>query len=38
MEEDLTGDFGTAFKDLFVYGAKVKDARRHMAAEGFWNF
>lgn len=38
MEEDLIGDFGTAFKDLFVYGAKVKDARRHMAAEGFWKF
>ncbi len=38
MEEDLTGDFGTAFKDLFVYGKKVKDARRHMAAEGFWTF
>lgn len=36
MEEDLTGDFGTAYKDLFVYGAKVKDARRHQAAEGFW--
>jgi hypothetical protein len=38
MEEDLIGDFGTAFKDLFVYGAKVKDARRHMAAVGFWKF
>ena len=38
MEEDLIGDFGTAFKDLFVYGAKVKDERRHMAAEGFWTF
>jgi len=38
MEEDLTGDFGTAYKDLFVYGAKVTDPRRHMAAEGFWKF
>lgn len=38
MEEDIIGDFGTAYKDLFVYGAKVKDARRHMAAEGFWKF
>jgi hypothetical protein len=33
MEEDLTGDFGTAYKDLFVYGAKVTDARRHFATE-----
>ncbi len=38
MEEDLTGNFGTAYKDLFVYGAKVADARRHQAAEGFWKF
>jgi len=38
MEEDLIGDFGTAYKDLFVYGAKVTDSRRHMAAEGFWTF
>ncbi len=38
MEEDLIGDFGVAYKDLFVYGAKVTDARRHMAAEGFWKF
>jgi hypothetical protein len=38
MEEDLIGDFGTAYKDLFVYGAKVKDARRHMASMGFWKF
>lgn len=36
MEEDITGDFGTAYKDLFVYGAKVNDQRRHQAAEGFW--
>ena len=38
MEEDLIGDFGTAYKDLFVYGAKVTDARRHMAAGGTWTF
>jgi len=38
MEEDLPGDFGTAYKDLFVYGAKVTDSRRHMATEGYWTF
>lgn len=38
MEEDLPGDFGTAYKDLFVYGAKVLDARRHFAAMGYWKF
>ena len=38
MEEDLVGDFGTAYKDLFVYGAKVTDSRRHFATEGFWTF
>ena len=38
MEEDLPGDFGTAYKDLFVYGAKVVDPRRHMAAELFATF
>lgn len=38
MEEDLPGDFGTAYKDLFVYGKKVADSRRHFAAEGFWKF
>lgn len=38
IEEDLIGDFGAAYKDLFVYGAKVTDARRHMAAEGYWKF
>lgn len=38
MEEDLIGDFGAAYKDLFVYGAKVKDARRHFAAEGYFTF
>lgn len=38
MEEDLIGDFGTAYKDLFVYGAKVKDINRHQAVEGYWKF
>ena len=38
MEEDLTGDFGTAYKDLFVYGAKITDSRRHFATEGFFTF
>lgn len=38
MQEDLDGDFGTAYKDLFVYGAKVKDIVRHHAAELFATF
>jgi len=38
MEEDLIGDFGVAYKDLFVYGAKVKDINRHQAAELFATF
>jgi len=38
IEEDLVANFGSAYKDLFVYGAKVADSRRHMAAEGFWTF
>jgi len=38
IEEDITGDFGAAYKDLFVYGAKVTDSRRHFAAEGYWKF
>ncbi len=38
MEEDLPGDFGTAYKDLFVYGAKVADKRRHQAAEAYVTF
>ena len=36
--EDLVGNFGSAYKDLFVYGAKVTDARRHFAAELFATF
>ena len=38
IEEDIIGDFGTAYKDLFVYGAKVKDIMRHQAAELFATF
>lgn len=38
IEEDLIGNFGVAYKDLFVYGGKVTDARRGFAAEGFWTF
>lgn len=38
MEEDLIGDFGTAYKDLFVYGGKVKDIMRHQAVELFATF
>jgi len=38
IEEVLIGDFGSAYKDLFVYGSKVTDTRRHFAAEGFWLF
>ena len=38
MEEDLPGNFGSAYKDLFVYGAKVPDTRRHFAAELFATF
>lgn len=35
IEEDLIGNFGSAFKDLYVYGAKVADERRKFAAELF---
>jgi len=38
IEEDLIGNFGSAYKDLFVYGGKVTDSRRHFAAEGFFTF
>ncbi len=38
IEEDIIGDFGSAYKDLFVYGAKVTDARRHFATELFATF
>lgn len=36
--EDLIGNFGKAYKDLFVYGAKVADSRRNFAAEGYFTF
>lgn len=36
--EDLIGNFGKAYKDLFVYGAKVTDSRRQFAAEGYFTF
>ncbi len=38
MEEDLIGNFGSAYKDLFVYGAKVADERRKFAAHAFVTF
>lgn len=37
-EEDLIGNFGMAYKDLFVYGAKVADERRKFAAHAFVKF
>lgn len=38
MEEDLIGNFGSAFKDLFVYGAKVADGRRKFATHAYVKF
>lgn len=38
MEECLIGNFGTAYKDLFVYGAKVADARRKFGTHAFVKF
>ena len=38
MEEDLIGNFGSAYKDLFVYGAKVADERRKFGATAFVKF
>lgn len=38
MEEDLIGDFGSAYKDLFVYDAKVADDRRKFGVHGFVKF
>jgi len=38
IEEVLIGNFGSAYKDLFVYGAKVADKRRSFAAELFCTF
>ena len=37
-EEDLIGNFGMAYKDLFVYGAKVADERRKFAAHAYVKF
>lgn len=37
-EEDLIGNFGMAYKDLYVYGAKVADERRKFAAHAFVKF
>jgi len=38
MEEDLIGNFGSAYKDLFVYGAKVTDERRKFGTHAFVKF
>ena len=38
MEEDLIGNFGSAYKDLFVYGGKVTDERRKFGAHAFVKF
>ena len=38
IQEDIDGDFGTAYKDLFVYGSKVPDTRRHFASQALWTF
>ena len=38
IEEVVIGNFGANYKDLFVYGAKVADPRRHFAAELFATF
>jgi len=38
IEEDIDGNFGSAYKDLFVYGSKITDPRRHQAAELFATF
>jgi hypothetical protein len=35
IEENLQGNFGAAFKDLYVYGSKIKDNRRKFACELF---
>lgn len=38
IEEELIGNFGSAYKDLFVYGAKIPDSRRGFASELFATF
>lgn len=35
IEEDLIGNFGSAYKDLYIYGGKVADERRKFATELF---
>jgi hypothetical protein len=35
IEETLIGNFGAAYKDLYVYGSHVKDNRRKFACELF---
>ena len=35
IEEDLIGNFGAAYKDLYIYGGKVADERRKFATELF---
>lgn len=34
--EDLIGNFGKAYKSLYVYGAKVADERRKALTQGYW--
>lgn len=34
--EDLIGNFGKAYKALYVYGAKVADERRKALVDGYW--
>lgn len=36
VEQQLIGNFGKAYKSLYVYGAKVPDERRKALVEGFW--
>lgn len=35
IEEDLIGNFGSAYKDLYIYGSKIADERRKFATELF---
>lgn len=34
--EDMVGNFGKAYKALYVYGAKVPDERRKALVAGYW--
>ncbi len=38
IEEEVIANFGANYKDLFVYGGKVADPRRHFAVELFATF